>query len=139
MMKQAFLALSLSVFSTTLCAQQADPCGGLVGFALGMCRSNQQKLQQQQLQQQEEQQELQRQQLQQLQQLQRERERQAQQEQQQRQIQDQQIENLRLQNEILRKQLDQQKSTNTVATAICGESSFNANSDESRTVALRDE
>lgn len=49
---QGLLALSLTVFSATICAQQADPCGGLVGFASGMCRGNQQKLQRQQQEQQ---------------------------------------------------------------------------------------
>ena len=105
MIKQAFLALFLSVFSGTICAQPADPCGGLVGFALAQCRGNQQELQQQQLQQQ--QQQLQ-------QQLQQQQERQKQLDEQQRQIQDQ-LENMRLQNEILRKQLENEKSANQPA------------------------
>ena len=84
-MKRALLALCLSVLSATISAQQADPCGGLEGFALGACRGNQLKLQRQQL------------------------ERQAQQDQQQGKIQEQQAENLRLQNELLRKQLEQDK------------------------------
>jgi hypothetical protein len=99
------LAISLFVFSLAICAQQADPCGGLVYFALGVCRANQQKLQQQQQEQQEEQFQ------QQQQQLQQQQERQAQQDQQQKQIQEQQLENLRLQNEILRKQLAGDQST----------------------------
>ena len=100
MIKEAFLALFLSVISGTICAQQADPCGGLAGFALGQCRGNQQSLQQQQLEQQ--QQQLQ-------QELQQQQERQKQLVEQQRQIQDQ-LENMRLQNEILRKQLEHEKS-----------------------------
>jgi TolA-binding protein len=106
MIKQAFLALCLSVIAGTICAQQADPCGGLAGLALSECRGNQQKLQEQQLEQQ--QQQLQ-------QQLQQQQERQKQLNEQQRQIQDQ-LENMRLQNEILRKQLEQQeKSANQAA------------------------
>jgi len=105
MIKQAFLALSLSVFSGTICAQQADPCGGLAGLALTQCRGNQQKLQEQQLEQQ--QQQLQ-------QQLQQQQERQKQLNEQQRQIQDQ-LENIQLQNEILRKQLEHEKSANQAA------------------------
>ena len=105
MIKQAFLALFLSVLCGTICAQQADPCGGLAGFALSQCRSNQQKLQEQQLEQQ--QQQLQ-------QQLQQQQERQKQLNEQQRQIQDQ-LENMRLQNELLRKQLEHEKSANQAA------------------------
>jgi len=120
MNKQVFLALYLSVFSGTICAQQADPCGGLAGFALGQCQANQRQLQQQQLQQQQlQQQQLQQQQLEQQQkqlqqQLQQQQERQKQLDEQQRQIQDQ-LENLRLQNEILRKQLEHEKSANQPA------------------------
>jgi TolA-binding protein len=98
MIKQAFLAFFLAVFSGTICAQQADPCGGLVGVALGQCRGNQQKLQQQELEQLQ-------------QQLQQQQERQKQLDDQQRKIQDQ-LENMRLQNEILRTQLEHEKSAN---------------------------
>jgi flagellar motor protein MotB len=103
-MKQFLLALSLTVFSTTVFAQQADPCAGLVGFGLGYCRGSQVKLQQQQQELQRQQQEAQREQ-----QLQ-EQQRQQEQQQQQGQLQEQQVENLKLQNELLRKQLDQEKS-----------------------------
>lgn len=106
MIKQAFLALFLSVISGAVCAQLADPCGGLTGLALSQCRSNQQKLQEQHLEQQ--QRDLQ-------QQLQQQQERQKQLNEQQRQIQTQ-IENMRLQNETLRKQLEEQeKSANQAA------------------------
>jgi TolA-binding protein len=105
MIKQSFLALSLSVFSSTICAQPADPCGGLAGLALTQCRGNQQKVQEQQLEQ--AQQQLQ-------QQLQQQQERQKQLNEQQRQIQDQ-IENMQAQNEILRKQLEREKSANRAA------------------------
>jgi TolA-binding protein len=101
MIKKAILALFLSVISGTICAQQADPCDGLVGVALGQCRGNQQKLQQQELEQLQ-------------QQIQQQQERQKQLDEQQRQIQ-QQLENMRLQNETLRKQLGQEKSANQPA------------------------
>jgi TolA-binding protein len=91
-MKSYLLALSLAAFPATICAQQADPCAGLVGFALGQCRGDQQKLQQQQLEQEQEQ-------------LQQQQERQNQLAEQQRQMQ-QQLENMRLQNELLQKQLE---------------------------------
>jgi len=105
MIKQGRLAFFLSVIAGTICAEQADPCGGMTGFALSECRGNQQKLQEQQLEQQ--QRELQ-------QQLQQQQERQKQLNEQQRQIQDQ-LENMRVQNEILRKQLEQEKSANQEA------------------------
>jgi septal ring factor EnvC (AmiA/AmiB activator) len=106
MIKQAFLALFLSVLSGMICAQQADPCGGLVGFALSQCRANQQTLQQQQ-QLEQQQQQLQ-------QQLQQQQERQKQLVEQQRQIQDQ-MENMRLQNELLRKQLEHERTASQTA------------------------
>ena len=105
MIKQVFLVLFLSVIAVTIGAQQADPCSELTGIALHECRGNQQKLQEQQLEQQ--QRDLQ-------QQLQQQQERQKQLNEQQRQIQDQ-LENMRLQNEILRKQLEQEKSANQAA------------------------
>jgi TolA-binding protein len=98
MIKQAFVAISLAIFSGTISAQQADPCSELAGSALGQCRGNQQKLQQQQLEQLQ-------------QQLQQQQERQKQLDEQQRQIQDQ-LENMRLQNEVLRKQLEREKPAN---------------------------
>jgi TolA-binding protein len=94
-------ALFLTVFSGTIRAQQADPCGGLVGTALGQCRGDQQKFQQQELDQLQ-------------QQIRQQQERQKQLDEQQRQIQ-QQLENMRLQNEALRKQLAQEKSANQPA------------------------
>ena len=97
-MKSYLLALSLAAFPATICAQQADPCAGLVGFALGQCRGDQQKLQQQQLEQEQEQ-------------LQQQQERQNQLAEQQRQMQ-QQLENMRLQNELLQKQLEHEKAEN---------------------------
>ncbi len=97
-MKSYLLALSLAAFPATICAQQADPCAGLAGSALGQCRGDQQKLQQQQLEQQQEQ-------------LQQQQERQNQLAEQQRQMQ-QQLENMRLQNELLQKQLEHEKSAN---------------------------
>ena len=96
-MKSYLLALSLAAFPATICAQQADPCAGLVGFALGQCRGDQQKLQQQQLEQQQEQ-------------LQQQQERQNQLAEQQRQIL-QQLQDMRLQNELLQKQLAHEKSS----------------------------
>jgi TolA-binding protein len=92
------LALFLGVVSGSIGAQQADPCGGLVGATLGQCRSNQQRLQQQQLEQLQ-------------QQIQQQQERQKQLDDQQRQIQ-QQLDGMRVQNEALRQQLGQEKSVN---------------------------
>jgi septal ring factor EnvC (AmiA/AmiB activator) len=97
-MKPYLLALSLAVFPATIFAQQADPCAGLAGSALGQCRGDQQKLQQQQLEQQQKQ-------------LQEQQERQNQLAEQQRQMQ-LQLQNMRLQNELLQKQLEQDKSAN---------------------------
>ena len=95
-MKSYVLAFSLAALPATICAQQADPCAGLVGIALGQCRGDQQKLQQQQLAQQQEQ-------------LRQQQERQNQLAEQQRQMQ-QQLESMRLQNELLQKQLEHDKS-----------------------------
>ena len=100
-MKRYLLAFPLAGFFLTIQAQQADPCAGLAGAALGQCQGNQQKLLRQQLDQQQ-------------QQIQSQQERQNQLDQQQRQIQTQ-LENMRLQNEILRNQLDQEKSANQSA------------------------
>ena len=129
-------AFCLAVFSATICAQEADPCAGLVGFALGQCQANQQKLQRQQLAQQQQQLAQQQQQLaqqqQQLalqqQQLMQQQQQLAQQEQQlqeqqegQKQLNEQQrqnqlqLEGMRNQNESLRKQLEQEKSGNQPA------------------------
>lgn len=99
-----FGGVSLAVFSVTAYAQQADPCAGLSGVALGQCQGNQQKLLRQQLDQQQ-------------QQIQTQQERQNQLDQQQRQIQ-QQLENMRLQNEILHQQLDHEKSANQPAREL---------------------
>jgi TolA-binding protein len=101
MIKHVFLAFFLAVFSGMIYAQQADPCGGLVGLALDQCRGNQQKLQQQALEQLQ-------------QQIQQQQERQKQLDEQQRQIQ-QQLETMRLQNETLRNQLGHEKSANQPA------------------------
>jgi TolA-binding protein len=95
-MKSYLLALSLAAFPAAIFAQQADPCAGLVGSALGQCRGDQQKLQQQQLEQQQKQ-------------LQEQQERQNQLAEQQRQMQ-LQLEKMRLQNELLQKQLENDKS-----------------------------
>ena len=95
-MKRYLLAFPLTVFVVTSYAQQADPCAGLAGAALGQCQGDQQKLLRQQLDQQQHQ-------------IQTQQERQNQLDQQQRQIQ-QQLENMRVQNEILRSQLDHEKS-----------------------------
>jgi hypothetical protein len=95
-MKSYLLALSVAAFPVVICAQQADPCAGLAGSALGQCRGDQQKLQQQQLEQQREQ-------------LREQQERQNQLAEQQRQMQ-QQLENMRLQNELLQKQLEHDRS-----------------------------
>src|ERR1700689_3859202 len=97
-MKWYLAVLPLAVFFVTSYAQQADPCAGLAGAALGQCQGDQQKLLRQQLDQQQ-------------QQIQTQQERQNQLDQQQRQIQ-QQLESMRLQNEILRNQLDHDKSAN---------------------------
>jgi TolA-binding protein len=102
-MKSYVLAFFVAAFPAAICAQQADPCAGLVGSALGQCRGDQQKLQQRQLEQQQEQ-------------LQQQQERQNQLAEQQRQMQ-QQLENMRLQNEFLRKQMEQDKSANQAVQA----------------------
>jgi small-conductance mechanosensitive channel len=100
-MKWYLLAFLLAVFVVTVYAQQADPCAGLAGAALVQCQGNQQKLLRQQL---DQQQQL----------IQTQQERQNQLDQQQRQIQ-QQLENMRLQNDVLRNQLDHEKSANESA------------------------
>jgi hypothetical protein len=97
-MKTCVFAFFLAAFPATIWAQQADPCAGLAGSALGQCRGDQQKLQQRQL---EQQQEL----------LQQQQERQNQLAEQQRQMQ-KQLEDMRFQNELLRKQLEQDRSAN---------------------------
>jgi chromosome segregation ATPase len=129
-MKWYLLALWPAVFSTTLRAQQADPCAALVGSALEQCQVNQQKLQRQQLalqQQQltEQQRQLERQQQQLAQQQQQLMQQQQQLAQQQQQLQQQQerqsrlneqnqlqLEDMRHQSEILTKQLEHGKSAN---------------------------
>src|ERR1700685_1879334 len=95
-MKPYLLALCLAAFPAAIFAQQADPCAGLVGSALGQCRGDQQKFQQQQLEQQQKQ-------------LQEQQERQNQLAEQQRQMQ-LQLEKMHLQNELLQKQLENDKS-----------------------------
>jgi hypothetical protein len=62
-MKWHVLGLCLAAFSATIPAQEADPCAGLAGVALGQCQDTQQKLQRQQLAQQQRQLALQQQQL----------------------------------------------------------------------------
>ena len=89
-MKRYLAVFPLAVCFVTTYAQQADPCAGLAGVALGQCQGNQQKLLRQQLDQQQRQ-------------IQTQQERQNQLDQQQRQIQTQ-LENMRLQNETLRNQ-----------------------------------
>ena len=98
MIKQALLVFFLSVLSGAICAQQTDPCAGLMDSAVAQCRANRQTLQQQHLEQQ----------------LQQQQQRQNQLDEQQRQIQ-QQLEDMRVQNEVLRKQLEQQKSASQPA------------------------
>jgi TolA-binding protein len=117
-MKWYLRAFCLAVFSTTICAQQPDPCAGLLGVALAQCQANQQKLQQQQLEQQQQQLEQQQQKLeQQQQQLQQQQDRQNQLNEQQREFQ-QQLENMRHQNELLRNQLEHEKSATQPAQAL---------------------
>jgi hypothetical protein len=94
-MKSYLLALSLAALPAAIFAQQADPCAGLVGSALGQCHGDQQKLLQQQMEQQQEE-------------LKQQQQRQNQLAEQQRQMQ-QQLENMRLQNELLQKQLEHEK------------------------------
>jgi len=95
-MKSYLLAVCLAAFPVAIFAQQADPCAGLAGSALGQCRGDQQKLQQQQLEQQQRQ-------------LQEQQDRQNQLAEQQRQMQ-LQLEKMREQNELLQKQLENDKS-----------------------------
>src|ERR1700733_9339349 len=106
-MKSYVLAFSLAALPAAICAQQADPCAGLVGDALSQCRGDQQKLQQQQLERQQEQIRLQQ-------------ERQNQLAEQQHQIQ-QQLENMRLQNELLLQQLAHEKSANQPVQAAAAD------------------
>jgi TolA-binding protein len=128
-MKRCLPAFCLAVFSAATCAQQADPCAGLVGAALAQCHGNQQKLQQQQLEQQQQELAKQQQQLalqqqqlvqqqqqlaQQQQLLQQQQERQNQLNEQQRQNQ-QQLEDMRQQNEFLGQQLEHEKSPKQAA------------------------
>lgn len=107
-MKRYFLAFPLAGFLVTIHAQQADPCAGLAGVALGECQGNQQKFLRHQLDQQQ-------------QQIQSQQDRQNQLDQQQRQIQ-QQLETMRLQNETLRNQLDLQKSASQSAQSAAEKS-----------------
>lgn len=119
-MKPVLIALFITLFSTTVFAEQTmrpdgrggwiitndtSPCAGLKGWAAGSCQSEQREMQKQQIrlqqQQQMQQQQYQEQQL----QLQRE------QLQQQQQLQELQIENQRLQNEIMRMKLEQEQQT----------------------------
>ena len=102
-MKSYVIAFALGTFPAAICAQQADPCAGLAGVALGNCRGDQQKLQQQQLEQQQEQ-------------LREQLERQNQLAEQQRQMQ-QQLESMRLQNEFLTKQLEHDRAANQAVQA----------------------
>ena len=121
-MKGYLLASFLAVVPAALCAQQADPCAGLEGAALGQCQGNQQKLLQRQLEEQQQQLAKQQQQLaqqqqqlaQQQQQLQQQQERQNLLNDQQRQNQ-QQIEGMRQQNEVLSKQVEQGRPANQLA------------------------
>src|ERR1700679_3416807 len=108
-MKWYLAAFPLAVFFVTTYAEPADPCAGLAGVALGQCQGNQQKLLRQQLDQKK-------------QKIQTQQGRQNQLDQQQRQIQ-QQLENMRLQNEILRSQLDHEKSANQSAQPPATDSS----------------
>ncbi len=133
MIKQALLALFLSVPSGAIYAQQADPCAGLVDSALAQCRGNQQTLQQQHLEQQ----------------LQQQQQRQNQLDEQQREIQ-QQLDDIRVQNELLRKQLEQEKAAKPPAlpqalppvstSAISGQSvssrTIGANSSDARKLMI---
>ncbi len=129
-MKWHVLGLCLAAFSVTIGAQEADPCAGLVGVALGQCQDNQQKLQRQQLTQQQQQLALQQQQLaqqqqqlaQQQQQLMRQQQELQQQLQQQRDGQNQlnaqqpqnqkQLDGMQHQIENLTKQLEREKTAN---------------------------
>ncbi|HEX4153926.1 MAG TPA: hypothetical protein VHY75_17095 [Steroidobacteraceae bacterium] len=125
-MKWYLPAFCLAVFSATIGAQEADPCAGLVGAALGQCQGDQQKLQRQQLAQQQQQLAQQQQQLtqqqQQLAQQQQQLMRQQQQLQQQLDAQNQlnqqqpqnqqQLEGMQRKIEILSKQLEHEKSAN---------------------------
>jgi TolA-binding protein len=121
-MKWYLLAFCLAIFSATICAQEADPCAGLVGVALGQCQSNQQKLQRQELAQQQQQlaqqqQQLARQQQQLTQQQQQLMQQQQQLMQQQQQLQQQpqnqqQLEGIQHQIQTLSKQLEHDKSAN---------------------------
>jgi len=42
-MKSYVLAFSLAAFPAAIYAQQADPCAGLAGSALGQCRKKETK------------------------------------------------------------------------------------------------
>jgi predicted RNase H-like nuclease (RuvC/YqgF family) len=123
-MKRYLLAFCLAAFSAVIDAQEAEPCAGLVGSALGQCQGNQQKLQRQQLAQQQKQLTQQQEQL-----TQQQRQLEQQQQQlarQQRQLQQQegqgqlnerpqnerQLQDMQHQIELLSKQLEHQKSAN---------------------------
>ena len=129
-MKSHVLGFCLAAFSAAILAQEADPCAGLMGPALGQCQDAQQKLQRQQLAQQQQQLALQQQQLaqqqqqlaQQQQQLMRQQQQLQQQLQQQRDVQSQlnaqqpqdqkQLDGMQHQIESLTKQLEREKSAN---------------------------
>jgi hypothetical protein len=44
MIKPSVVAFFLATFAAPISAQQADPCSGLTGSALGQCRGDRQKL-----------------------------------------------------------------------------------------------
>jgi DNA repair exonuclease SbcCD ATPase subunit len=126
-MKWYLPAFCLAAFSATVFAQEADPCAGLLGAALGQCQANQQKLQRQQLAQQQQQLAQQQQQLTQQQQQLMQQQRQPQPQERSNRPSEpaqnqQQLEDMQHQIELLSKQVESQKSANQPVTAAAMES-----------------
>ncbi len=92
MKRSGCFLLCLSFLSGAICAEEPDPCGGLAGAGLTLCRNNEQT---RRLQERLEQQ------------IQQQQERQIQLDKQQREVQ-QQLESMRVQNESLRKELERE-------------------------------
>jgi TolA-binding protein len=115
--KKSYLpALCLAVWSAGIHGQEADPCAGLAGAALGQCLADQQKLQRQQLTQQQQQLAQQQQQL--TQQLQQLTQQQQQLAQQQQRLMQQQEQLARQQQEFGQQQKQQQQQQQQTAAAV---------------------
>jgi TolA-binding protein len=105
--------LCLSVLSGTICAEEPDPCAGLAGAGLTLCRNNEQT---RRLQERLEQQ------------IQQQQERQIQLDKQQREVQEQ-LESMRVQNESLRKELEREAANQPPSPAATAATNAAKNAD----------